>query len=205
MNKQKTKKIKMDILLFKKYSKYVKQNNSIKGGINLFLTLKKCRSTCMIKIHKRYEKSFKHILKHYKMHYFTFQYKGDIFIEYIISNKPIPEEVKYAFQNHDYDVKNPLIIGKFLEYPSFINVRKVRDMKEIGGIQFNFMKEKYNKIKDINKYKELIYGFRIPNNKINSKIINKMNMTLKKYKKCIKKYLGEIFPDFVINMTITLN
>jgi hypothetical protein len=50
--------------------------------------------------------------------------------------------------------------------------------------------------------KELIYGFRIPNSKITPQMITKMNHIIKKYRKCIKKHLGEFFPEFVIEMSI---
>ena len=191
------KKVKMDEFYFKKYSKYVKQNAGSKAGLNVFLTLKGCRKTSYFYTHKRYSKSFLHILKYYKMYFDS--YDEDNITTYIISKKPISEDVKYAFRNNDYDVKNPHIMGKFLEYPYFMNVRKVSVMKNIGAINFYFLKNK----KDKNK--EIIYGFRIPNNKINPKIINNMNNIMKKYKKCIQKHLYTIFPHFTIEMNVRLN
>ncbi len=195
----KTINVNMDLFYFKKYSKYVKQSGSSKAGINLFLTFKKCRNSCYIEIHHRYEKSFLRVLNYYKINYDSHKYDDDYRIFYIISSKPISEEVKYAFHHTDYDVKNPHIMGKFLEYPSFINVRKVSNMKDIGSIQFTFMKNRRI------KKNELIYGFRIPNDKINSKMMDKMNIIMKKYRKCIKKYLSEIYPEFTIEMNVKLN
>jgi hypothetical protein len=195
---KKTINVNMDEFYFKKYSKYVKQSGSSKAGINLFLTFKKCRNSCYIEIHHRYEKSFLRILNYYKMNYDSHKYDGDYRIFYIISSKPISEEVKYAFHHTDYDVKNPHIMGKFLEYPYFINVRKVGNMKDIGGIRFNFIKNR-------SKKSELIYGFRVPISKINSKMIEKMNTIMKKYRKCIQKYLAEIYSEFRIEMNVKLN
>lgn len=193
-------KIKMDIFYFQKYSKYVKQNAYIKAAINLFLTLKGCRSGCMIKFHKRYEKSFLRILKYYKMHYDMLIFDDDTYIDLIISKKPISEEVKKAFQNNAFDLDNPHIMGKFLEYPDFFNVRD-RTTKNVGRIEFNFMKNRQS-IK--NNKREVIYSFRIHNSKVTPSIIKKMNDRLKKYKRCIKKYLYTIFPEFIINMNIAL-
>ncbi len=195
-------KIKMDIFYFQKYSKYVKQNAGIKAGINLFLTLKGCRSGCMIKIHKRYEKSLLRILKYYKMHYDIYKDndENNTYIELIISKKTISEEVKFAFSDHEYDVKNPQIMGKFLNYPVFFNVRD-RITQNVGRIEFSIMKSK----KDIkNNKREVIYSFRIQNTKVTPSIIKKMNNRLKKYKKCITKYLYNIFPEFIVNMNIAL-
>ncbi len=190
----------MDIFYFQKYSKYVKQNDGIKAGINLFLTLKGCRYGCMIKFHKRHEKSFLHMLKYYKMNYDIRTFDDDIYIDLIISKKPISEEVKKAFQNNAFDLENPHIMGKFLEYPVFFNVRD-RTTKNVGRIEFNFM----NNRKDIkNNKREVIYSFRIQNTKVTSSIIKKMNNRLKKYQRCIKKYLYTLFPEFIVNMNIAL-
>ncbi len=178
----------------------VKQNDGIKAGINLFLTLKGCRSGCMIKFRGCYEKSFLRILKYYKMHYDIRTFDDDTYIDLIISKKPISEEVKKAFQNNNFDLENPHIMGKFLEYPDFFNVRD-RTTKNVGRIEFNFMKNR----KDIkNNKREVIYSFRIHNSKVTPSIIKKMNNRLKKYKKCITKYLYNIFPEFIVNMNIAL-
>ncbi len=195
-------KIKMDIFYFQKYSKYVKQNDGIKAGINLFLTLKGCRPSCMIKFHKRYEKSFLRILKYYKMHYdiYKHSHEKDTFIDFIISKKPISEEVKKAFQNDDFGSQNPHIIGKFLDYPVFFNVRD-RITQNVGRIEFSIMKNR-KAIK--NNKREIIYSFRIHNRKVTPLIIKKMNDRLKKYQRCIKKYLYTIFPEFIVNMNIAL-
>ncbi len=190
----------MDIFYFQKYSKYVKQNAGIKAGINLFLTLKGCRSGCMIKFHKRYEKSFLSILKYYKMHYDIRTFDDDTYIDLIISKKTISDEVKYAFQNNDFDLENPHIMGKFLDYPVFFNVRD-RITQNVGRIEFNFMKNR-QAIK--NNKREIIYSFRIHNSKVTPKIIKSMNDRLKKYQRCIKKYLSDIFPEFIVNMNIAL-
>ncbi len=187
----------MDILYFKKYARYVKQNADSKSAINLFLTFKKCRKSCYIQFSSRYKKSFLHILNYYKMHYEMNHENGIIYC--IISQYPIPEEVKHVFYHSKDDIKNPHIMGKFLGYPAFMNVRKVSTMKEIGSIGFYFMKNKKE------KKKEIIYGFRIPNAKITTEIIAKMNTLLKKYQKCIQKYLGILYPKFTIEMNIQLN
>ena len=176
----------------------MKQNANSKGAINLFLTLKKCRESCYIHMNSRYDKSFLQVLKYYKMNYET--YKDEFYSYFIISKKSISEEVKYAFRHTEYDLKNPHIIGKFLGYPSFINVQEVRNMKEIGSINFHFM---INKNKDKNK--EIIYGFRIPNNEINPKMISKMNNIMRKYRKCIQQNLDTIYPKFTIEMNVKLN
>ncbi len=185
----------MDLFYFKKYSKYVKQNANSKAGINLFLTLKNCRTSCYIHLNKHFFNSFIHILKYYKMYYES--YDNEDISYFIISNKPISEEVTYAFYHIDYDVKNPHIMGTFLEYPAFINVRKVSNMKDIGAIQFTFIQNEKNK-----KNKELIYGFRIPNDKINSKMMNEMYTIMTKYVNCIQKYLSEIYSEFTIEINV---
>jgi hypothetical protein len=187
----------MDILYFKKYARYVKQNANSKSAINLFLTLKKCRKSCYIHFSSRYKKSFLHILNYYKMHYEM--KKEDNHIFYLISQYSIPEEVKHVFHHSEDDIKNPHIMGKFLGYPAFMNVRRVSKMKEIGSIGFYFMKNKKE------KKKEIIYGFRIPNAKITPEMIAKMNILMKKYRKCIQKYLGILFPELTIEMNIQLN
>lgn len=187
----------MDAFYFKKYSRYVKQNANSKGAINLFLTLKKCRESCYIHINSRYKKSFLRVLKHYKMNYET--YNEENISYFIISKKSISEDVKRVFLlDGDYTNTDHRIMGKFLGYPSFINVRKVSNMKEIGSINFHFMINK-------DKYKELIYGFRIPNNEINPKMITKMNHMMRKYRKCIQKNLSEIYPKFTIEMNVKLS
>ncbi len=187
----------MDELYFKQYSRYVKQNADAKSAMNLFLTLKKCRKSCYIHIHHRYEKSFLQILRYYKMKYETYN-EGNISY-FILSKNRISEEVKNAFHNKEYDLKNPHIMGAFLEYPAFINVRKVSSMKEIGSIQFYFTKDR----KEASR--ELIYGFRIPNAEITPQMMTKMNIRMKKYQKCIQKYLGTLFPQFSIETSIKLN
>ncbi len=120
---------------------------------------------------------------------------------FIISNKPILKAVKHAFllEWENYTEADHRVMGKFLEYPAYIDVRKVSSMKDIGSIQFTFMKNKRN------KKNELIYGFRIPNDKINSKMIEKMNSMMKKYRKCIQKDLIELYPKFTIEMNVKLN
>lgn len=194
--------VNMDVFYFKKYSKYVKQNGYMKSAINLFLTLKGCRTSCYINLNKRFFNSFVRILKYYKMYYETYDDENISF--FIISNKPISKTVKYAFllEGENYTEADHRVMGKFLEYPVYIDVRKVSSMKDIGSIQFTFMKNKKNRN---DKKNEPIYGFRIPNNKINSKIIEKMNTIMKKYRKCIKKYLAEIYSEFTIEMNVKLN
>jgi len=195
------KKEEMDILYFKKYCKYVKQNAGTKSAMNLFLTLKKCRKSCYILFHMRYEKSFLHILHYYKMYYEMKKHGNHI--ECILSSHPIAENVKYVFHHSDEDVKHPQIMGKFLEYPSFINIRKVSTMKEVGSIQFRFYKNSTDRKKDKNA--ELIYGFRIPNTKISPERMIQMNTLLKKYRKCIQNHLGILYPEFTIELNIKLN
>ncbi len=196
---QKTNNVNMDAFYFKKYSRYVKQNANSKSAINLFLTLKKCRESCYIHMNSRYVNSFLRVLKHYKMNYET--YKDEFYSYFIISKKSISEDVKHVFLlDGDYTDNDHRIMGKFLGYPSFINVREVGNMKEIGSINFHFM---INKNKD--KYKELIYGFRIPNNEINPKMITKMNHMMRKYRKCIQKDLSKIYPKFTIEMNVKLS
>ncbi len=123
------------------------------------------------------------------------------FIYFILSKNRISEEVKYAFSNPDYDSKNPHIMGLFLGYHDFFNVRN-RKTKSVGGIQFHFMKDRYETKKN---QKELIYGFRIRNAKITPKVIQNMNSLMKKYQKCIKKHLHTLFPEFVVELSIKLN
>ncbi len=189
INHKKKIEIDMDIFYFKKYSRYVKQNAGVKASINLFLTLKKCRDSCYIEIHKRYERSFLRILEYYKMKYESHMYEDDpnrIFM--ILSHKPISEEVKRAFHDTDNDIANPHIMGAFLGYPAFVDVKKVSNMKSIGSIQFYFVKKNEEK-------KELIYGFRIPNEEITQKMLTKMNRLAKKYQKCVQTHLKTLYPS----------
>ncbi len=185
----------MDRYYYNKYSKYVKQNDGRKAGINLFLVFKKIRSSCFIFIHKRYQKSFEKILTYYEMNYIN--KIDDIFLQYLISKKRIHTSIYESFLKKCSDWNNidHELIGKFLEYPYLINIKNVAKNKfqNIGAIQFVF---EYKKNK-----KEIIYGFRIPNDSINNKIINKMNNILKKYKKC----LNELFDNpFTIELNIRI-
>ena len=136
---------KMDLFYFKKYSRYVKQNANAKAVINLFLTLKGCRNSCYIHLHQRYFTSFLRILNYYKMYYESYHDESIVFC--IISNQPISKDVKDAFllEGENYTEADHRAMGKFLEYPAYIDVRKVSSMKDIGSIQFHFMKSKREK------------------------------------------------------------
>lgn len=181
----------MDIYNYRKYSRYVKQFDGKKSSINLFLTLKGCRNSCLIHINRRFMKSFDRILNFYDMKYVSKE-KDDV-VYYAISKKRITDDVKISFLLDNRSEEDHNVLGIFLEYPYLINISKIKSMKSIGGIKFIFKS---------NKKKETIYGFRIPTDKINQKIIQKMNLKVKKYKKCVKKYLSEIYRNFSIELDI---
>ncbi len=182
----------MDRFFYNKYSKYVKQNDNRKAGINLFLVLKKCRKSCMVHINIRYQKSFEKILDYYNVHYLSHKdIETPKILQYIISKNKISPVVYRSFiKDSSFMTDNDhKIMGQFLDYPTIINVLKIPS--GVGAIQFVF---------EHNKKKELIFGFRIPNNLLNSQIINKMNSNLKKYKKC----LNSLFDDFVVELVIRM-
>ena len=189
----------MDEYYFNKYSRYVKG----KERVNLFLTLKGCRTSCWISIGKRNKNSFLRILHFYKMYFEFIERHGDI--DFIISNKSISTHVKETFLLQDYSENYFITVGRFLEYPFPINFRKKIDSEKYGWVEFNFVPDK-TVSRDIQlKKKENIYIYRLPNYKMNEKLINNNKSIVKKYKKCIQKSLGEIFPNFTVELDMRIN
>lgn len=189
----------MDDYYFNKYSRYVKG----KERVNLFLTLKGCRTSCLIDIRKRYKNSFLRILHFYKMFYEMIERHGGI--DFIISNKPISLHVKETFLLQGYSENYFMTIGRFLEYPFPMNLRKKIDQEKYGWIEFNFVPDKTVSRDIQEKKKENIYMYRLPNHKINDKLVNNSKTIVKKYKKCIQKSLGELFPHFSVELVMRMN
>ena len=200
MGKNKQKKTNMDEYFFSKYSRYVKN----KERVNLFLTLKGCRTSCLIDIHKRYKNSFLRILHSYKMHFEFFEKQGDCDIVFLISNKPISTHMKETYSLQDYSENYFMTLGRFLEYPFPMNFRKKIKKENYGLVEFNFIPDKTVPFDIQLKKKENIYIYRLPFQKINDKLVNNNKNIVKKYKKCIQKSLGELFPNFSVELVMKM-
>lgn len=186
----------MDILYFNKYARYAKHDR-----FEIFLTLKKCRTSCLTSVPLRYQKSFLRILEYYKMYYeIAIQ---DKVVHILISKNPIPTKLSEIYRNKmefnlPITIEYYLLLGKFLEYPYPLDVRKVSKMKEKGEISFvsfYFVPK--------NKKKEHFHGFGIPISHIDEKFILQIKNQVLKYKRCIQKYLHELYPDFTIEFQIS--
>ncbi len=190
----------MDEFYFKKYSRYVKD----KERITLFLTLKNLKRGCMIDIIPRYEKSLIRILHYYKMNYFihTYEWNNKKYTSFFISKKSISEEEKKLFQMKGYSKEMSITLGKFLGYPFPMDMNKVNNDKD-GTIQYYFILDKKDWLHK-EKKKEQAIVYRVPENKINGKMIKDSKNMLKKYKKCIKTHLSELYPNFDIELMISM-
>ncbi len=186
----------MDVYYFKRYSKYVLD----KDAINLFLTIKGCREGCLISVKSRHKNSFLRILSFYKMHYeMKVEEKS---IDFLVSKKPISEDVRRIYIEQDYSEDYFVLLGTFLGYPYPMNFRKKLDNSKVGWIEFNFIPNQEVSREIYEKKKENIYIYRIPNHKINEELLKKEKNTVKRYKRCIKKYLSELYPNFMIELLI---
>lgn len=193
----KTKRVNMDLFYFKKYSKYI--NN--KERITLFLTLKNQRSGCLIDVNSRYEKSLIRILRYYKMNYVTRKDEKDV-TSFYISKKVISDEVKRTILISDYSSDYYITLGKFLGYPYPMDFSKDRKDGD-AFVHFYFILDKKDHIKK-DKKKECFHTYRIPESKINGKLLKDSKITIKKFKKCIKKNLSELYPNFDVKLEIKM-
>ncbi len=200
MNKNKT--INMDLFYFKKYSRYLSYGEKYE----LFLTLKNLKRGCYISIHPRYEKSLIRILHNYKMNYVINKFEipkyNKTILDFFISKKHISEEEKKLFQTSVYSKEKSIILGKFLGYPYSMDMHEVNNEKD-GSIEYNLILNKNGNIWDTKNKKQMII-YRIPKNKVNKKLIQNSKNMVKKYKKCIKDSLGTLYPNFDIQLVITI-
>ncbi len=194
--------VNMDLFYFKKYSRYLAYGEKYE----LFLTLKNLKRGCYISINPRYEKSLIRILHYYKMNYVINKFEipkyNKTILDFFISKKHISEGEKKIFQTSVYSKEKSLILGKFLGYPFPMDMDKVNNEKD-GVIEYNLILNKNDNIWDTKNKKQMI-AYRVPKNKINEKLIKDSKNMVKKYKKCIKDNLSEIYPNCDIQLVITI-
>ncbi len=184
----------MDVYYFKRYSKYVLD----KDAISLFLTIKGCREGCLISIKSRHKNSFLRILTFYRINYVIKERVKSF--DFLVSKKPISDDVKKIYEKPDFSEDYFILLGRFLGYPYPMNFRKKLDNNKVGSVKFNFIPNR--EVSRDEKKKENIYIYRIPNHKINEELLKKEKNTVKRYKRCIKKYLSELYPHFMIELLI---
>lgn len=158
----------------------------------------------MININPLYEKSLIRILNYYKMNYLIYKYEWNNinFVSFYISKEHISNREKQVFQSNDYSKEMSIALGKFLGYPFPMDIDKINNDKD-GTIEYYFILDKKDWLHR-EKKKEQAIVYRVPENKINEKMIKDSKNMLKKYKKCIKKHLSELYPNFDMELIITM-
>ncbi len=179
-------------LNFQKYKNWF-WNYGSNGGINLFLTIFGKRKGCNIVLKNIKNKSkFEKILNEYNMHYLSFFDNNRI--EYFISkNKFNFDKIKYEHNKHP---KYHKYIGKFLEYPTFFNVRNDCDKKNTYGFRFELFRKGNQKIL------ETIFGFRCYEKDFNLNLIKKMKKKRLIFEKTIINELPNLFPKIDVQLNI---
>ncbi len=193
---QKTNNVNMDAFYFKKYSRYVKDGEEIE----LFLTLKNLKPGVLIQINPRYEKSLIRVLRYYRMNYVIHkgEWKNKKYLAFFISKKPISEENQKLFSNFEHRNGFTIKLGKFLGYPYPMDFSKI-NREYYGFVIYNL---KLDKTSD---KKIQFITYRVPGNKMNEKTFTYAKNMLRKYKKCIKTHLGELYPHFKIEVNFQVH
>jgi hypothetical protein len=188
-------KVKMDEFYFKKYSRYVKHGEDIE----LFLTLKSVKPGVLIDIPKHHEKSLIRILDYYKMNYVVKRWENKKYLSFFISKKPISEENQKQFELFIHSNNFSIKLGNFLGYPYPLDMGKI-NREYYGFVIYRLTLDKKESDKKIQ-----FITYRVPGDKMNAKLFKYAKSMLRKYKKCIKDHLGDLYPHFKIEVNFEVH
>jgi hypothetical protein len=182
-----------------KYSRIVKQNANGRAGLTLFLTLEGKRKGCEVYLrHKRYIPQFERILNKYNMFFVKNPTSEPGYYDYFISKKSFLK--KKIEKECKLEPKKQKYIGKFLGFPYFMDVRK----RPSSENPFYTMVVRYHRSnKDTSP--ELVFGYRLPEDKLSTKHIENMINVNKEFKDCIHSELPNLFPFIRLPLEIQLH
>jgi hypothetical protein len=133
------------------------------------------------------------------MNYVVKRWENKKYLSFFISKKPISEENQKQFELFIHSNNFSIKLGNFLGYPYPLDMGKI-NREYYGFVIYRLTLDKKESDKKIQ-----FITYRVPGDKMNAKLFKYAKSMLRKYKKCIKDHLGDLYPHFKIEVNFEVH